>query len=894
MYLAIITICQLMIQPLRYINQHRLLRGLLFCSITVALTACGGGETGTEGPDVGVIDYPIAYVKRPTPLDTQAMPPVPAQEDTTDPLFFGAGGDLYLRNRASVSASETNITNGITGGTGDVKDVDVSYDGTKLVFALRLEDLAPNDDTIPPPTWNIYEYDVTTKQLRRVIQDDLTAEEGDDIDPHFLADGRIIFSSTRQQHSKKLRVDEGPINNIDTHNFSALDEARNNNAFVLHIMADDGSNIKQVSFNESHDLDPVVLTSGEIIFSRWDNASGLNNGFSLYKMTPDGGQLQIMYGGHSHATGTSSNVPIAFTQPRQMPDGRLLVIAKPTTGSYGGGDIFTIDINGHIDFNRSTSGALLAGGQISTTPSQVTTDGSLSLGGRYISAFPLWDGSDRILVSKGLCQILVNNEKRICTTDLIAQNPTAPEVPPAYNIWMFNPNNNTEKLIVPAEENMMIADVVALQPRNLPAIISGPAVDCTDPLVECVGWLHIRSVYDFDGSYFDYGSGIPDIQTMANAATPADERPARFIRLIKPVGIPDPDDDPNLPDLDGTAFGPNRNLGMRQILGYAPVEPDGSVMVKVPANVPFSIEVLDAQGKRIGARHRNWLQLEAGETRECNGCHSHPNNTATPLPHGRIDAGLQAVNQGEENSWYYISLGTNPFIFAFPGETLAQARLGRCDTTSPFSSGCLSSAPTAGRFEPTLDVLYEDNVWYGTNADISYSYLDLTTPAPVSVNCQTAWQEECRIIINYEQHIHPLWSATRDLGMGTFTCQSCHNATTAGDNDPATGFLDLSDGFSGAVPTQYNSYRELLFSKDVLADLGNTDINGNPILDTITVNPTMSVGGARASNAFFSRFETGGIHEGYLTPAELRLIAEWLDIGAQYFNNPSDPDVPVN
>ena len=149
-------------------------------------------------------------------------------------------------------------------------------------------------------------------------------------------------------------------------------------------------------------------------------------------------------------------------------------------------------------------------------------------------------------------------------------------------------------------------------------------------------------------------------------------------------------------------------------------------------------------------------------------------------------------------------------------------------------------------------------------------------------------------IINYEQHIHPLWSATRDLGMGTFTCQSCHNATTAGDNDPATGFLDLSDGFSGAVPTQYNSYRELLFSKDVLADLGNTDINGNPILDTITVNPTMSVGGARASNAFFSRFETGGIHEGYLTPAELRLIAEWLDIGAQYFNNPSDPDVPVN
>jgi hypothetical protein len=29
-----------------------------------------------------------------------------------------------------------------------------------------------------------------------------------------------------------------------------------------------------------------------------------------------------------------------------------------------------------------------------------------------------------------------------------------------------------------------------------------------------------------------------------------------------------------------------------------------------------------------------------------------------------------------------------------------------------------------------------------------------------------------------------------------------------------------------------------------------------------------------------------------MTPAELRLIAEWLDIGAQYYNNPFD--VPVN
>jgi hypothetical protein len=48
----------------------------------------------------------------------------------------------------------------------------------------------------------------------------------------------------------------------------------------------------------------------------------------------------------------------------------------------------------------------------------------------------------------------------------------------------------------------------------------------------------------------------------------------------------------------------------------------------------------------------------------------------------------------------------------------------------------------------------------------------------------------------------------------------------------------------------------------------------------------VSPAGAQASARFFSRFDTGGSHAGYLTTAELRLIAEWLDIGAQYYNDP--------
>ena len=71
------------------------------------------------------------------------------------------------------------------------------------------------------------------------------------------------------------------------------------------------------------------------------------------------------------------------------------------------------------------------------------------------------------------------------------------------------------------------------------------------------------------------------------------------------------------------------------IVGYAAVEPDGSVMVKVPANVPLAVEVLDAEGRRIGPPHANWFQVQPGDTLNCTGCHD------------PINAGLEA--HGRDN-----------------------------------------------------------------------------------------------------------------------------------------------------------------------------------------------------------------------------------------------------
>ena len=87
-----------------------------------------------------------------------------------------------------------------------------------------------------------------------------------------------------------------------------------------------------------------------------------------------------------------------------------------------------------------------------------------------------------------------------------------------------------------------------------------------------------------------------------------------------------------------------------------------------------------------------------------------------------------------------------------------------------------------------------------------------------------------------------------------------------------------------------------LFQTDANGDL-ILDAMGNPIpvMVPVTVTPSMSVAGARASSRFFDMFSNAGDprtavtnHVGFLSPAELKLLAEWLDIGGQYYNNPFD------
>ena len=366
--------------------------GALLCAGLLA--ACSGGGSVNLGSgqsaDPATVDFPVAYVKRTIPME---------QDDLRQQRDTVPDADLYVRDRASPSSPERNVTERVTGSARyDVRDVDVSFDGLKFIFAMR-GPLAMNQDEEDPPSWGIWEYEVKTDTLRRVIASDTIASEGNDVAPHYLPDGRIVFTSTRQRQSQAILRDEGKPG------FEAQNETSDEPSFLLHVMKADGTDLHQVSFNQSHDLYPSVLATGRLLWSRWDGASG--RGIHLYTANPDGTDLQLLYGARSHETGTG-NQPVQFVHAREMQDGRVLTLVRPMTGTDFGGDLAIIDTRNFVENTQPVlaSAGLAGPAQQPATRNDVRTIPGPSPGGRFNSAFPLWDGTNRILVTWSQCRLL--------------------------------------------------------------------------------------------------------------------------------------------------------------------------------------------------------------------------------------------------------------------------------------------------------------------------------------------------------------------------------------------------------------------------------------------------------------------------------------------------------
>ncbi len=876
---------------------------MLFAALSgiAALTACstnGGGGSVTiansQPADSQTTDFGIAYVKR-------TVPPAGKQDDLRLPRAFLPSADLFIRNPTNNGGAEVNITARVTstapkGTFYDIKDVDVSSDGTRIIFAMRGPVTATQMD-LKPPNWNIYEYVVAQDLLQPLLpESDPQGTQSQYISPHYLPDDRVLFATTRQVASTAVLLNEGK------QGFEAQTEDLNESAFDLHVMGTAGvpnpsnlyPNLHQISFNQSHDVDVTVLQSGRILWSRWDHANGVN-GFNLYSANPDGTDVQLVYGKGSHQTvstnpGQSAACPagadctVEFTRPREMPNGKILALVRPFTNANFGGDLQIIDIQHFVEDSQAfPDAAQNVGASTTTFAQQPATQNAIvtavdtatmlpliSTGGRFSSGFPLWDGTGRILVTWNQCRLQDSTGNIVACTDAnlaltTGANPTLKEAPVLYSVWMFDPVADTYKPVITPVEGVFLTDVVALQPRPVaPLALNDNYTNTSTP----VAVLDIRSVYDWDGAP---STGLPAGGISYIAQVPADQRQARFLRLEKAVSIP------NKQTLNfdrNTAFGVAGNY-MREILGYVPIEPDGSVRVKVPANVAFQISVVDANGQRLFAPHHAWLYLLPGEEVKCNGCH-------VPQAQQTQVTGLSTYSHGRAGTFQSIwsgAAGTGPFPGTLGSYTTCQGDT-MAETLVGYECGNAANAAALAA-TPSVNLSFTDP-WFGGGTGnepllVSYDDASFTTPLPTSQSCalpngQGGWTTSCRVVINYPTVIQPLWDKDR----GANTCVTCHTGSTATD-----AYLDLTGGASTVNANQATSYPQLLqgFSLTTVdATTGQTT--------TTQVRSAEFISADARDSHFFAEFLPGATHDGFLSRAELKLLSEWVDIGAQYYNNP--------
>ena len=862
-----------------------------------ALLACSGSsDSVTVNGDV-----PIAYVKRSTSLSI----------NPTDGTNSAPGGDLMLREKSSASAAEHNLTARFTEGVGDASDPEVSYDGKKIVFALRCP--ATNAATVDGKSgsaractgrWNIWEYDMSSGDLAGGTFRRLTASNADDdVDPVYLPANRgVVFSSNRQTKSR--------LNQALGRAYFAADEYERERVLNLHTMAADGSAVQQISFNQSHDRNPVIRPNGDIMFSRWEHA-GDHNRFAIFRAKPDGTDLFVLYGALSPGN--------SFLHPRDMDPlgkypGQLVSSLMSLSGTQEGGSLQIIDAARYSEYNTPASPAAPAsGGQsqpITNIKQHLLDERGLSMFGRATTPYPLWDGSDRVLVAWRPCEVTRHGVMVSCATlseaELAQLGDTNRSVaaratdavkdnaPAAYAIYMFDPARQTWLNVASPPPGFMYTDPVPLQARTEPKVVEPTALDA-ELAAQDMALIEVRSVYDTDGlermgekmlTDVDRGTCeraiamttpsdaqdtrplVADLLRMKNPADPAYLcAPARFIRAFRAVAPP------------SGSTGLRNAIGetefeQQQILGYAPIEPDGSFKLKVPADVPLALSVTDADGRAIQS-HPNWIQVRPGERRTCDGCHSPRRGAALnsgPVVN-TLAAGIKQALAAQHQS----------------GETLASLRT-RLDASAlnlardPVSTDIWADTTQSGvSARPSISLRYTGN------ADIAD---DLTTPVPVNG------------VINYPEHIQPLWTRGRGVG-GVNTCTHCHADTTRLD-------LRANVGGSGRV----TSYQELLIGDPVIDATSGRPVTrlrngvpeverGAPLVETSS-NAANTAGlarksrlteilwgqtlfaGASAQTAHPNPPATAPDHARLLNKAEKRLLAEWMDLGGQYYNDPFD------
>jgi HEAT repeat protein len=517
------------------------------------------------------------------------------------------GRNLYTLRPIGSNAKATTLTNFEDG---FVADCEVSWDGRKVIFAHRPNGEERNYNQVPyqkarlekpgepllggpdDPWWHIWEINVDGTGLRQ-----LTFGPFHDVNPVYLPDGRIVFSSSR---------------------LGLRDEYHGFPCIGLAVMNADGSDMNVIGFNLGADRDPAVLEDGRIVFSRIDIFySRLKTEVAVHTVFPDGTRNESLYGPERRAFWREVHRKYAAWTMRPSyggsRDNRNRVLRLSQAQAFGDGRIVC-----------TSSGGLLIVGPGRNRETLVPYDRRMAV----TSPFPVDDKN--VLCAATIKQFEVDGRVVTCGTrefELLEKGPELfrSAINNDLGIYLMDTDTGEMELIY---NDPQTADFEPrpIMPRRKPIVLTD------NPQVRN------RS----------YAAGLFCHSGRMSRHSRV-EREGKLLRVIegRPI-VSRHETQQNRP----TNRWKNHGGTHARILGTMPLAADGSFFVKVPADRLLHLQILDSD-RRVVGNQLFWMYARPGETRSCVGCHEQRDRTHLP-DHFARTAKIPPVNMlpsGDEFSY---------------------------------------------------------------------------------------------------------------------------------------------------------------------------------------------------------------------------------------------------
>ncbi len=185
--------------------------------------------------------------------------------------FHGPGALKLLDLKTGAVTTLVDLPEGI------VRDPEVSWDGQRILFSMRRN---RQDD------YHLYELSLPQSKIANQQSQihQLTFGAGiTDIDPFYLADDRIAFSSTREP--KYCMCNRHIMGN-------------------LYVMDADGANIHQIGKSTLHEAHGSLMPDGRILYDRWEYVDrNFGDAQGLWTCNPDGTAHLVYYGNNTPSPG---------------------------------------------------------------------------------------------------------------------------------------------------------------------------------------------------------------------------------------------------------------------------------------------------------------------------------------------------------------------------------------------------------------------------------------------------------------------------------------------------------------------------------------------------------------------------------------------------------------